>query len=258
MADQLQRRTVRRCGHRGSRPRRNDPEAAGPDLRAPAAEYLKPMVERCFGLAFRAGIFNPPPQSLRGRSSRCATCRRWRVRKRPTRSSRSSRCSRRRSGCWVPCRYHGQLRRARAIKIMVEGRGHRRRSAARPRLDKIRAQRAEQAQASQPRPAPPRPAGRDGGRREARGGCVTDPVIPPGMRPQPGSPAPLSPESTAGVFGVEGRRACARELTRRFAKPAKLEGGIDAVLTTFHRDGARSVLEFIVNRINQANGVLEA
>lgn len=32
------------------------------------AEYLKPLVERCFGLAFRAGIFKPAPQSLRGRS----------------------------------------------------------------------------------------------------------------------------------------------------------------------------------------------
>jgi hypothetical protein len=32
------------------------------------AEYLKPLVERCFGLAFRAGIFKPTPQSLRGRS----------------------------------------------------------------------------------------------------------------------------------------------------------------------------------------------
>lgn len=32
------------------------------------AEYLKPLVERCFGIAFRAGIFKPAPQSLRGRS----------------------------------------------------------------------------------------------------------------------------------------------------------------------------------------------
>lgn len=31
------------------------------------AEFLKPLVERCFGLAFRAGIFSPPPDSLRGR-----------------------------------------------------------------------------------------------------------------------------------------------------------------------------------------------
>lgn len=31
------------------------------------AEYLRPMVERCFGIAYRAGIFPPPPDSLRGR-----------------------------------------------------------------------------------------------------------------------------------------------------------------------------------------------
>lgn len=28
------------------------------------AEYLKPLIERCFGLALRAGVFEPPPQSL--------------------------------------------------------------------------------------------------------------------------------------------------------------------------------------------------
>src|SRR3546814_2472258 len=32
------------------------------------AEYIKPMIDRCFGLAYRAGIFKPAPQSLRGRS----------------------------------------------------------------------------------------------------------------------------------------------------------------------------------------------
>lgn len=32
------------------------------------AEYLKPLVERCFGLAYRAGIFRPAPESLRGRA----------------------------------------------------------------------------------------------------------------------------------------------------------------------------------------------
>jgi hypothetical protein len=31
------------------------------------AEWLQPMVERCFGLAFRAGVFPPPPQSLANR-----------------------------------------------------------------------------------------------------------------------------------------------------------------------------------------------
>jgi hypothetical protein len=32
------------------------------------SEYLQPLVERCFGLAFRAGVFNPPPQSLANRT----------------------------------------------------------------------------------------------------------------------------------------------------------------------------------------------
>jgi hypothetical protein len=32
------------------------------------AEYLKPLVERCFGLAYRAGIFKPAPPSLQGRA----------------------------------------------------------------------------------------------------------------------------------------------------------------------------------------------
>jgi len=31
------------------------------------AEYLKPMIDRCFGLAYRAGVFTPPPASLRDR-----------------------------------------------------------------------------------------------------------------------------------------------------------------------------------------------
>lgn len=30
------------------------------------AEYLQPLIERCFGIAFRAGLFDEPPESLRG------------------------------------------------------------------------------------------------------------------------------------------------------------------------------------------------
>lgn len=45
------------------------------------------------------------------------------------------------------------------------------------------------------------------------------------------------------------------ELTRVFVRPAKTSGGIDAVLETFRRDGQRSVIEWIVNRINQARGL---
>lgn len=31
------------------------------------AEYLKPMIDRCFGLAYRAGVLGQPPESLAGR-----------------------------------------------------------------------------------------------------------------------------------------------------------------------------------------------
>lgn len=31
------------------------------------AEYLQPLIERCFGLAYRAGVFGAPPESLAGR-----------------------------------------------------------------------------------------------------------------------------------------------------------------------------------------------
>lgn len=45
------------------------------------------------------------------------------------------------------------------------------------------------------------------------------------------------------------------ELTQIFVRPAKRTGGIDAVLETYHREGARSVIEWIVGRINAAHGV---
>ena len=74
--------------------------------------------------------------------------------------------------------------------------------------------------------------------------------------PKPAIPEQLDPGIYARIFDENRDGAnILEELTRRFARPAKLEGGIDAVLATYHRDGQRSVLEFIVNRINQANGV---
>ena len=39
----------------------------GPVYGRMQAEYLQPMLQRCFGLAFRAGLFTPPPESLAGR-----------------------------------------------------------------------------------------------------------------------------------------------------------------------------------------------
>lgn len=66
----------------------------------------------------------------------------------------------------------------------------------------------------------------------------------------------LPPEAYARVFEnhAEGAQIL-EELTARFCRPAKTTGGIDAILQTYHRDGARSVIEFIVARINQAHGV---
>src|SRR3546814_5044145 len=67
---------------------------------------------------------------------------------------------------------------------------------------------------------------------------------------------PVDPAIYARVFEeLRDGQDILEELVRRFARPAKLEGGIDAVLATSPRDGARSVVEFIVNRINAARGV---
>lgn len=67
---------------------------------------------------------------------------------------------------------------------------------------------------------------------------------------------PLPAEMYARVFENHAEGVLIlEELTRRFYRPAKLDGGIDAVLTTYHREGARSVVDFIVNRVNEANGV---
>src|SRR3546814_1644046 len=53
---------------------------------------------------------------------------------------------------------------------------------------------------------------------------------------------PVDPAIYARVFEeLRDGQDILEELVRRFARPAKLEGGIDAVLATYHRDGARSV-----------------
>lgn len=49
--------------------------------------------------------------------------------------------------------------------------------------------------------------------------------------------------------------AILEQMTRIFARPAVVQGGIDAVLQTYHRDGSRRVLEHIVSQINRANSV---
>lgn len=46
-------------------------------------------------------------------------------------------------------------------------------------------------------------------------------------------------------------------LVGRFSKPAALEGGIDAVIKTYHRMGENAVVQHILAQINRANGVSE-
>lgn len=68
---------------------------------------------------------------------------------------------------------------------------------------------------------------------------------------------PLLPEVYARVFEVnpEGAAVLA-ELEQKFVRGAVTEGGVDGVLKTYQRDGERRVIEWILKRINQANGAL--
>lgn len=69
-------------------------------------------------------------------------------------------------------------------------------------------------------------------------------------------PGPVDPRIYARIFEQDpDGAAILEELTVIFSRSAKLTGGIDAVLETYHRNGARAVVEFIVNRVNLANGV---
>jgi len=65
-----------------------------------------------------------------------------------------------------------------------------------------------------------------------------------------------TPKEYAALFEDDRRGAAILEhLTRVFARPAVVTGGIDAVLQTYQRDGQRRVIEFIVGQINRAHGV---
>jgi len=58
------------------------------------------------------------------------------------------------------------------------------------------------------------------------------------------------------IFEVDKRGAAILEhLVNRFSKGAKVDGGIDAVLTTYHRLGQNSVIQHIVAQINRGNDV---
>lgn len=70
----------------------------------------------------------------------------------------------------------------------------------------------------------------------------------------------ITPEARAElyrqIFEADKRGAALLEdLVVRFSQPAVVEGGIDAVIKTYHRMGQNSVVQYIVGQINRANGV---
>ena len=83
---------------------------------------------------------------------------------------------------------------------------------------------------------------------------MADAHRPTAPRPE----GPIDPRVYRRIFEQDSDGvAILEELYRLFAKGAVTKGGIDAVLQTYHNDGARKVLEHIVRRINQANGVTD-
>lgn len=68
---------------------------------------------------------------------------------------------------------------------------------------------------------------------------------------------PLADEVYVRVFvnNPEGAQVLA-EMERLFVRSVVTEGGIDAVLKTYHQQGKRDVIEWIAARINRANGAI--
>ena len=69
-------------------------------------------------------------------------------------------------------------------------------------------------------------------------------------------PTPIPPEAYARVFEnhAEGRLIL-EDLTARFGGGIYVKGGLEGDRQTCFNAGRRSVLDFILGRINQANGV---
>jgi len=66
----------------------------------------------------------------------------------------------------------------------------------------------------------------------------------------------VEPHSYARLFeGHQDGPLVLDDLINRFARPAKLEGGIDAITVTYYRAGQRAVLDFVISMINRAHGV---
>lgn len=68
-------------------------------------------------------------------------------------------------------------------------------------------------------------------------------------------PREVTPEMYARVFENHAEGVLILEdLAKRFIRPAVLDGE-NAAFKTYHREGARSVVDHIVTQCNRANGV---
>lgn len=64
-----------------------------------------------------------------------------------------------------------------------------------------------------------------------------------------------TPDDYRDLFEIDRRgQRILEDLIARFVRPAVTDGGIDAVLKTFERQGQRKPLDFIMQQINRANG----
>ena len=72
-----------------------------------------------------------------------------------------------------------------------------------------------------------------------------------------GTPTPaITPEMFKELFEDHPTgRIVLEHLIVKFTRPAVTEGGIDAVLKTYLRQGTRMPLDYIMNQINRAHGV---
>jgi len=68
------------------------------------------------------------------------------------------------------------------------------------------------------------------------------------------APGPIPADLYRQIFEEDKRGAAIFEdLVTRFSKPAVVEGGIDAVIKTYHHMGEHAVIQHIVRQINLAN-----
>lgn len=73
-----------------------------------------------------------------------------------------------------------------------------------------------------------------------------------------GTPTPaITPEMFRELFEEHPTgRVVLEHLIVKFTRPAVTDGGIDAVLKTYLRQGTRMPLDYIMNQINRAHGVV--